>query len=402
MICTSLLALTLSSGVGFNAAEWQKLLTPQHKVNVIGDPNQKEISVQVLPGQFVAFQDGDAPWKVIQNDPKNKVQKLPVNDAAGRFSLFEGPDPSSKNQPYFMITHKTLGEIIVPEPPKQPQMGKIEGTISNLPKEGNLYLSSLNKSVSIDSSGKFTFEAPADKKVDLCFVHYPPFKKGQESKVDAILLERDVATNSNVKLDWAKAANLTSSTVTFSNFPAGMSLNGAFASFSSAGGGFYSAGFGRPGTATFECAYLPASVLQPSDYYMCLGMASSKTHEIGLGTMLTPGEPKTINIPQLNEPPAPTVAGNAPVRVAFPDIPVGDFSSTITTEKQGGPTYILNVSSGWLGSQTAYTTPDLHTLPGWQESFNLPKEPLRASRSTTQFEMEGIFIMITRYFTLNP
>ena len=104
MIGLSLLALVLSSGINAGSIDPPALQVDENSI----EPVVNEIKIPILQGQFVAFQDGDNPWKVIPNDPKSTLQTVQVSDSAGRYSIFMGPVPNSKALPSVSLFHSDI------------------------------------------------------------------------------------------------------------------------------------------------------------------------------------------------------------------------------------------------------------------------------------------------------
>ena len=318
------------------------------------------------------------------------------------------------------------------------QFGKIDGTISGAPKNGVICLSSQRFSVTANSSGAFNLPVLLGKPLDLFITHYMTKDNDPTLKADGYILKRKINPNSTLSLSWSEAAPLVPITVNVADIPKGMALGNTISKFLSADEGAYIAWQGQATSKTgFEYPAIPAKDALPTDGYLLYATASEEFHQVEVQQKTSAAYPDfshepssnagtafplhslpdprvlfgsslentsiTIHLPKTYDPPNPTFAGSSPVRLAFSGIQQnGGFESAITTDKENGLEVQIFASKGWLGGKTAYTMPDLHNLPGWKDSFSLPKEPLLVSFCFIQGDPDLEFVASTKYFSIKP
>lgn len=366
MIHTSLLSLSLVCGLASIAAA---------QTNPTEGPAAGNVYIEVESGQVVAFQDGNGPWKVITSS-----QELPVSDAQGRYSIFEGPVGEEKASTLF---HGTLAELNTEKAIKE---SKLEGSVTNAPSTGILSAFTCGQFVKVES-GKFSLDVPADKAVDLCVAHYLGTQESETHKAEKLILRRGVKAGDNLSLPWSSAVSLGSAKANVSGMPSGYSLISTSAEFHTTQGGHFVTWMGESTGSAFSYPTVPANLFQTGDTYLLHATAADETHKIE-ATLTTTSNTNTLALPAPINPPTPTLVGKSPARFSYKSIQGGDFESIISTDVETDPIFTVNITKGYLNGSTTYTMPDLSKIQGWKNTF-MPSGTLSVIYSITTENEKG-------------
>lgn len=332
-------------------------------------------------GDYLAFQDGDGPWKFVAKATGDSAVKLPVKDAAGRFGIFR----YNAKEDYRETCQLTLKDVPANGFTQKKQV-QIQGTVINAENASRLYAFCDACELPVEN-GKFALETDIQGPIDLCV--------GDGAQPKRMVILRNIDPSKPVQVDWSQAVDLEQKSLTVSCSKKEMITGLSVHCYSAHNMLCSNFAFGPCNYST-----LPASLKLPTDYYLANATAYNHDHSesITLTKKIQPDVDTTIEVPTVEAPKAPERIQDSPRRYAFA-VPVGaELFVQVNCER-----YFV-VSKSWLDGKARYEMPDLRHLEGWEEKFNLPGTALNAIVSheyKTHFsDKEGIDSQKT--FTLQP
>jgi Bacterial Ig-like domain len=366
-----------------------------------------------LNAEWVAFQDGTGPWKVLEGT--NGVYPFEVTNKAGKYGIaYICPKPSAASPlaPQGLEMRLfTLAEVKAPrfgcnvsssgKPPGwQPPSAttfKLSGAIKGLKatETATIQASSgfVGTGISVAMDNTFSQVIPKDKYSLLVGQLDKPTPGSPTSptpKYKKLILERDLSLNADTVRDFDFA------TQGFSPVTKTLTVNGLQAGeqgYSSAGMflgttqfGFVTGGFSSANT-NLPMDVIPENQLQPGDVYMVQTYVNSRRGRDGIGNgVITSGPAWTSSITM---PAAPVVQATAEATTPYtqPRITldkaltsndmvkiqlIEDIYST-TTPLIYQRSWNILASGSWFGKNQNLIAPDFSLLAGWKPELGFQK-----------------------------
>lgn len=326
---------------------------------------------------FLAYQDGHGPWQALSGASGSCTFR--VSDPAGLYgvAVVQSFAPGS-SQPNFVVMHSTLAEDTHLEVlmPRQGTEAVVYGQVAGL-------------DASHDASIGFGDGAPggATQAVpffsvqstvgmgDLLLASMSQGASPADYTSDRILIRRDLQLTAGGlalgTLDLAAEGRaMEAHDIQLLGLGAGEQVS-------------WDLGFGTQysyldlqsvsaGSAVFPSAQVPSALLQDGDLHQ---LSASPANHAGLVAYFHAPRPWQIEAPAMPSNPGLTgsIAAKGPyLRPSFSWSRSAASQNTVLRISGGsGPSWLVSMSPGWIGTSGQYTTPDLSGVVGWDASWNV-------------------------------